>query len=262
MWLLLIHVPVLFAGACAPHSPIAQFRDHAGAPPSWTFPLGTDDVGRDVASRVLHGARVSLAAAALATAVAMAGAVAVGALALGGAAWDRVAGLATEATMAVPWVFLLLGVRSALPVDLAPVSAFLAVSVLVGAVSWGPSAQIVRSVVLDVAASDYVAAARATGARGSHLLLVHVVPALRPRLVAQALVALPQFIVAETALSFLGLGIPEPWPSLGVLLGEMRSSLVLAGQPWRSAPAVILCAFVLTYNLVAESTRGDRAFDR
>ena len=253
-WILLglVHLPILAADRCAPHQPEVQHRDHASLGPSLTFPLGTDDVGRDVSSRVLHGARLSLAAAGLATAIALTAALVIGGAAgYAGRAADAVLTVATEAVMAVPWMFLLLAVRSALPLDLSPERTFLLVSCLVGCIGWGASARLIRSVVRQARTEDYVLAARAAGASAARTFRAHVLPASASVVAAQALVLFPQFVMAEVTLSFLGLGISEPTASLGTLLGELRSSSAFGGQAWRFAPAAVLVLLLAGYRGVA-----------
>lgn len=242
-----LHLAILGAPWVAPYPPLQQHRHRAAAAPSATFLLGTDDLGRDVASRMLFGARISLGAAAVSTVLVVILAAVIG----GGAALGRWAdaGLTalTECTMGVPWVFLLLAVRGVLPLDLPPGVAFLAVASIVGAVSWGATARLCRGAVLHALAQPYALAARAAGATAGRILAVHAAPAMRPMLVAQALILFPQFVLAEVGLSFLGLGVSEPWPSLGTLLGEARTMRVLAEQPWRLAPAGLLVLLLLTY---------------
>lgn len=254
---LALHIAILLAPWIAPHSPIHQYRNDAGASPSSTFLLGTDDLGRDVASRMLYGARVSVAAGALATVIAVALGLVVGGT--GGGLGRRVGALCsilTESTLAVPWMFLLLAIRSALPLDLPPATAWLLVAVVVGTVGWGGTARLARGVVRQVLAEPYVLAARAAGATPVRVLVTHAIPALGPVLRSQALVLFPQFVLAEVGLSFLGLGTAEPWPSLGTLLGEARALQVLSDQPWRLAPAGVLVLLIAAYQSV--TTRGPR----
>lgn len=246
--LLLLHLPIFLADACAPHPPGRQYREAAAEPPSARFLLGTDDLGRDITSRVLHGARVSLVVATLATAVALGLALGVGALSALGAVWRRLTALACDTALAVPWIVLLLAARGMLPLDLPPATALLVTALLLGAVSWGPSAQVVCGRVADTLAADFVGASRAAGASPGHLARRHVWPAVRTAVFAQAAVLFPQFILAEAALSFLGLGVHEPATSLGLLIGETRSLAVLAEQPWRLLPAVVLIGLLIGYN--------------
>lgn len=207
---------------------------------------------------MLHGARVSVAAGALATATAVGLAAVVGGA--GGAFGPWVGALCsmlTASTMAVPWLFLWLAMRSALPLELPPATAVLLVSGVVGAVSWGGTARLSRGAVRQTLTEPYVLAARAAGATRMRVLVVHAAPAMLPVLRAQALVLFPQFVLAEVGLSFFGLGTTEPWPSLGTLLGEARALHVLADQPWRLAPAAVLILLIGVYQGLADRLTGD-----
>jgi ABC-type dipeptide/oligopeptide/nickel transport system permease subunit len=258
--LLLAHLPIVLAGSVAPHSPVEQYRDAAAHGPSSRFPLGTDDLGRDVASRLLHGARVSLAAGALATMLSLVIALVVGTLgAMGGSQTDAGLTTVTELTMAVPWVFLLLALRAALPLDVGPSTAFVLMVGLLGGIGWGTAARLVRGGVRQALGAAYVAAAYAAGASIGHVLTWHVWCRLRPIVAEQALLLLPRFILAEATLSFLSLGMPEPTPSLGTLIGELRSTDVLVAQPWRLAPPAALFVVTMGYNEVWERVRESTA---
>jgi peptide/nickel transport system substrate-binding protein len=251
IWLvvLLAHVPIVAAGWVSRHPPERQYREHAAEAPSAAFPFGTDDLGRDVLARTLHGTRLSLAAAVVATAITLLIAVVVGGLGGYVGAWlDGWLSLVIDASLAVPWIFLLLAVRAALPLGLPAAQAFLLVSVLVGITGWGGAALLVRAVVRQTTREEYVLAARALGATGLRLLTRHVLPATWPVVASQAAILFPSFVLAEVSLSFLGLGMSEPAASLGTLIGELRSLHVLETQPWRLAPVVVLVLLVISYN--------------
>lgn len=255
-WLVLVHLPIAAAGWCAPHPPNLQHREHAASGPSASFPLGTDDLGRDVSARLLHGARLSLAAALAATVLALGVALAAGALAGARGGWvDAALSWATETAMAVPWVFVLLAVRAALPLHLPPEQAFVVVVGLTAAVGWPAPARLVRGVVAHEARQPYVMAAAASGATPLRILAVHLLPSAVAVVVAQALVLFPQFVLAEVTLSFLGLGMPEPTASLGTLLADARSQAVLGPQPWRLAPAGLLAILLFGYQALAARVR-------
>jgi peptide/nickel transport system permease protein len=250
--LALAHVPIVGAAWCAPHGPAVQYREVARAGPGLRHPLGTDDLGRDVLSRVLHGARASLTAAAIGTGLALGLALALGTIAaVAGGALDAAVRSFADASMAVPWVFLLLAVRSALPLDLPPPVVLISVAALVGVLGWGVPARLVRAVVQDTRRRDHVQAARAAGASTWHEMTRHVWPAAQAVLTAQATILFPQFVMAEVVLSFLGLGMPESTPSLGTLIGELRALDVTTGQPFRLSPLVMLVVLLMGYNGVA-----------
>ncbi|HEX9632632.1 MAG TPA: ABC transporter permease [Gemmatimonadales bacterium] len=214
--------------------------------PRW---LGTDQLGRDVLSRLLHGARVSLAVGALAALLSAAIGTALGALAAaGGRRLDRVVMAATDAALALPRLVLLLAL-----VALFQPSAVLIVLVL-GATGWMPVARLARAEMQGVMARPYAAAARAAGVGPLRLLLRHVLPnALTPVLVATAL-AVGNAITLEAGLAFLGLGIPAPAPSWGNMIATGRDALVQA--PWLATlPGLAVAVAVVGCNLLADGLR-------
>ncbi len=210
-------------------------------PPDGTHWLGTDGFGRDVLTRLVAGTRASLAAGLLATALALAVATALGALAGYYPGWrDEFAMRLAELFQSLPWLYLVLGIRSVLPLSLPPSLALLGIALVSGLTGWTRPARLVRGVVLSARTRDYVLAARAFGAGDLYLLRRHILPETFPVLAVQASVLLPRFILAEVTLSFLGLGIGEPAPSLGGMLSALRDLSVLSTYPWMLSPAVVL----------------------
>lgn len=211
--------------------------------------LGTDQLGRDVLSRLLHGARVSLAVGGLAALLSAALGTAFGALAAaGGRRMDRVVMAATDAALALPRLVLLLAL-----VALFRPSVALIVLVL-GVTGWMPVARLARAEMHGVLARPYAAAARAGGVGPLRLLLRHVLPnALTPVLVATAL-AVGNAITLEAGLAFLGLGIPAPAPSWGNMIATGRDALVQA--PWLATlPGLAVALAVVGCNLLADGLR-------
>lgn len=223
--------------------------------------LGGDGLGRDVFSRVLHGARVSLALAFLAALGAtVLGALAGGVAGLLGGVVDALLTRLSEFILVLPALYLLIVLRAALPLVMPPLATFLLTAVIFTAVGWPFAARGVRAIVSSERRSDYVEAAFALGSSRRRVLLRHVLPAAGSFLRMQATLLVPACILAEATLSFAGLGFPEELPSWGTLLQEAANVGVLASAPWLLAPAAAIFSIVLPVNVLA-SSRGARPFD-
>lgn len=237
----------------APHDPYAQDLMSALAPPSWAHPLGTDQYGRDVASRVLYGARYALFAIVVGDGLALALGTAMGLSAgyLGGAV-DAVIMRITDVLLAFPYLLLALIIVAALGPSL------LHSLIAIGIVYTPQYARLVRGQVLSVRQSDYVRAARALGASARRIVLRHVAPnSLSPVLIMATLQA--GSVVVETAgLSFLGLGAQPPSPDWGALLADGQNYFLTA---WWIAtfPGLAIFVAVLGFNLLGDALR--REFD-
>lgn len=216
------------------------------------FPLGTDALGRDVLSRLLHGARVSLGVAIVSAVGALLLGVIAGSLAgLAGSLVDEAVMRAAEFVIALPAIYVVLALRSALPLVLSPPAVFWTMVGVFALVGWPLAARGVRAIVSREMGKEYAEAARSIGASGTRLLLHHLLPATRGFLLTQATLLIPAFILAEATLSFVGLGFGEPTPSWGVMLQEAGRGPILAEAPWLMAPAAAIVLVVLTVNSVA-----------
>ena len=178
------------------------------------FLFGTDEFGRDVFSRLLLGARVSLTMAIAAAGVALLIAGVTGAIAgyAGGAA-DAVISAGSELVLGLPWLYLLVAVRATLPLSLPPAQAMAVIVVLLGLLGWARPGRLVRATVAAVRGRDYIAAARSAGASTPRILARHILPEVAGVLAVAGVVLVRQFVLAETTLSLFGLGVPEPVPS-------------------------------------------------
>ncbi|HKE88447.1 MAG TPA: ABC transporter permease [Vicinamibacterales bacterium] len=220
---------------------------------------GTDGYGRDVFSRVLHGARVSVTAGLLATLCALFVGTVLGTLAgFTGGVVDRIVMRAADVFMAVPWLYLLFAVRAALPLHLDTRAAFLLLVAVLGVVGWARPSRLVRGIVLSAKERAYVRVAEGFGASPLYVLRRHVLPHTYGVVLTQAGLLVPQFILAEVTLSFLGLGIGEPEASLGSMLGTLQQYHVLASYWWMFAPAIALVAVAAGYHALT-SLAHDRA---
>jgi peptide/nickel transport system permease protein len=236
----------------APANYATQFRDELpNAGPSKAHWLGTDDLGRDRFSRVLYGTRVSLLLAPAAALLSTILAALVGALAgyLGGR-WERLAMVGADLFLSLPWLFLLLMVRAMLPLN---VSAFASVALtffLLGILGWAASARVLCAGARNIRNSDFVLLARASGVGRVRLLLLHVLPNLKPVLLAQFWISIPVFILSEANLGILGLGVAEPLPSWGSLLRELENFTNFGGEYWRLVPLVLLVITVTSFQMI------------
>lgn len=250
--LALLHVGALGAPLLAPFDPAFQGDLVTGRflAPGGEHLLGTDRLARDVLSRLLHGARISLAIALAAGAVAMTLGVAIGGIAgfLGG--WtDRILMRATDSVLAFPRLVLLLAILAMVG------PSFLLLVIVLGATQWPGTARLVRGEVLALREREFALAARALGFSRRRILLGHLLPhALPPVLVATAL-GIGDTIVMEAGLSFLGLGVQPPTPSWGAMIAEGRDDLL--GAWWITTFAgLAIVVTVVSFNLVAEGLRS------
>ena len=225
--------------------------------PARVFLLGTDGFGRDQLSRLLHGARISLFAGLLATAVSLAVGCVLGTLAGFYGRWiDAALMRGAELFLALPWLYLLFAVRASLPLHVSAAQAFLLLVLVIGLVDWARSARLVRGVVLSARERNYVLAARGFGASDFYLIRRHIAPQTFSLLLTQATLLVPQYILAEVTLSFLGLGVSEPEPSVGNMLSALQHYDVLASYWWMWIPGLALVPVFLAYFALSDALQS------
>src|SRR5271166_6600040 len=208
------------AGSLAPRFDYSrQDREHIGSAPSPGHWLGTDDLGRDRFARLLHGTRVSLLLA-------------------------PAAKTAIDLVLSIPWLFLLLIVRAMLPLNTSPGTSVTITFLVLGLLGWAAPARILLARARSMRQAEFIILARSTGIAPYRLLCRHVMPNLRPVLLAHFWISVPIFILSEANLSILGLGVAEPLPSIGSLLRELETVLSLRTDIWRFAPLVMLVMIV------------------
>src|SRR5262245_13325380 len=224
--------------------------------PARLFLLGTDQFGRDQWSRLLVGARVSLVAGPLAALLSIALALVVGGCGgFFGGVVDEAVMRAAELCLVLPWLYLLFAVRAVLPLHLEPDRVFLLIVLIVGLVGWARPARLVRGIVLSARERDFVVAARGLGGSPAYVLGRHVLPQAAGVALVQAAILVPQYILAEVTLSFLGLGVAEPMPSWGNMLAVLQRYGAIVSYWWLLAPAVALIPVTLLYYALAETLR-------
>ena len=210
------------------------------------FLLGSDPLGRDILSRLLFGARLSLGVAVLATLLAVAVGALVGGLAGYAGGWiEAVLMRVADLVIVLPAIYVVLALRGALPVVLSDAQVFVALVAVLAMVGWPTVARGVRAIVVIERQAEYAEAARASGASGWRLIVRHLLPATSGFLGVQATVLLPAFVMAEATLSFVGLGFGEPTSSWGAMLKDAGAVRTASDAPWLFAPAAAIVLTVL-----------------
>ena len=227
-----------------------QFRQIPDARPSAHHPLGTDDLGRDRWARLLYGMRVSLTLAPLAALLTTVAAVLGGIAGCFGGWTERCCMFLADLVLSVPWLFLLITVRAALPLNFSPEASAIVTFLLLGLLGWAAASRVICAGTKSLMQSEFVWTARAAGFSGFKLVRLHILPNLRGTLLAQFWISVPVFIIAEANLGALGLGVSEPLPSLGSLLREMQSFVMLRPEPWRFLPILVLILVVSSFQVL------------
>lgn len=239
----------LLAPVVAPYSPTAQNAGNMLAEPSWEHPLGTDDLGRDVLSRLIHGAPATLYASFLAVAIACVIGVPIGLLAgfLGGWVDDAISRV-VDTLLSFPAIVLAIGVTGALGIGLT--NSMIAVGIV-----FSPQlARLARAQTLIVKQELFVDAARCFGASTGRLLLRHIVPNAIQPVIVQITLLLAVALLAEASLSFLGLGVQPPHPSWGAMLARAYFYMEIAPEQMY-APGLAILFTALAFNTLGESLR-------
>jgi peptide/nickel transport system permease protein len=214
--------------------------------------MGGDGFGRDVFSRLLYGGRVSLFSGLLAAGLSLGIGLFLGAFSGFYGGWlDDIIMRVSEVFLALPWIYLLLALRAFLPLRVDPADAFFLLVGVIGFVGWARPARLVRGVVLSARERTFVLAARGFGASNSYLLRRHALPPALGVLLTQAALLVPQYILAEVTLSFLGLGVADPVPSWGNMLADLQQYHVLTSYWWMLIPGFALLPVFLAYYVLA-----------
>ncbi|MBK8159197.1 MAG: ABC transporter permease [Rhodospirillaceae bacterium] len=247
--LIVLVVMAIFAPWIAPHNPLWGDLPDRLLPPSSRFLLGTDDQGRDIFSRIVYGARTTLYIIGLVAVTAAPIGLLIGATAGYVGGWVETALMRlTDAFLAYPKLILALAFAAALGAGLE--NAVLAIAIT----SWPPYARIARAETLTVRNSDYVAAARMTGAGSLRILFGHIMPMCIPSLIVRVSLDMAGIILIAAGLGFLGLGVAPPQPEWGSMVSEGRSQIL--EQWWVCTyPGIAICIVSLGFNLIGDGLR-------
>jgi peptide/nickel transport system permease protein len=220
------------------------------------FLAGTDRLGRDMFSRIIYGARISLTIGLLGVAVSFILGIVIGGVAgYRGGIIDFLTQRIIEVLQSLPSIPLWLALAAIMPVTWSPLLVYFGITFILGLLDWTGLARAVRSKLLALREEDYVLAAQLMGARGGRIIGRHLVPGFMSHLIASATISIPGMILGETALSFLGLGLRPPITSWGVLLQEATNINVVALYPWLMLPVLPVIVVILAFNFLGDGLR-------
>ncbi len=220
------------------------------------FLLGSDRLGRDIHSRILHGAQLSLTVGLIGVGISFGIGMVLGGFAGYFGGWfDAVVQRAIEIIRSMPELPIWLALSAAIPANWGPVAVFFMISVILGLLDWPGLARAVRSKFLSLREEDYVRAAELMGASTTRIVGSHMMPNFMSHLVASATLSIPTMILGETALSLLGLGLRAPAVSWGVMLNDALDLTAVEIYPWLLAPMLPVVMVVLAFNFLGDGLR-------
>jgi peptide/nickel transport system permease protein len=218
--------------------------------------MGADKTGRDVFSRIIFSARISLSIGLVGVALSFTLGIVLGGISgLVGGFWDNIIQRLIEITMSIPALPIIIAFGALVPIDWNVLLVYFIVSILLAFTNWTGLARVVRSKFMALREEDFVLAARLDGAKSRRLIFRHMLPSFYSHIIASVTLALPGMILAETALSYLGVGLRAPAVSWGVLLQDAQRINVIASYPWLLFPAFAVIVIVLAFNFLGDGLR-------
>ena len=259
---LLILVLAVLLAPLSPYSPGISSLQNRFRPPSWSHPMGTDALGRDLLTRILYGGRVSLTVGILVVGITLTIGVTVGSLAgYWGGLLDNLLMRITDAALTLPslLVLILLGaILRDIDLPLLKQNSVLTIALVIGILSWMTFARLVRAFILTLRELDFVTASRALGASPTRIVVRHILPNTIGPITVEATLELGYAIIEESGLSFLGFGIQPPTPSWGNLLSNAQENFLR--YPWLAIfPGVMIFLAIVSVNYIGDGLRD--AFD-
>jgi peptide/nickel transport system permease protein len=224
--------------------------------PGRLYLLGADSRGRDIFSRIIHGARISLSIGLLGVLISFAFGLLIGGIAgyFGGRV-DNVLMRLCEMVMMVPGFYLLLALRAAVPDNFTSLQVYFAIVIILSFIGWAGLARVIRGMCLSLRERDYVLAAKTLGLSDLKIIIRHILPHTVSYSIAALMLSVPGYILGESALSLIGLGIQDPFASWGNMLSDAMSIVRIHFAPWILWPAFFIFLSVVCFNVVGDALR-------
>lgn len=251
--------PIYFFTDGDPHYILGVFKTQKhlfGVNDGKIFILGADNLGRDIFSRILYGGRISLSIGLIGVVLSFTlGALIGGISGYFGGKVDNLIMRLSEIVMSFPSFYLMLALRAIFPINLSSTEVFLIIIVILSFIGWAGLARVIRGMVLSIREMEYVLAAKSYGASSLRIIFKHIIPNTYSYLLIAATLSIPGYIIGESALSLLGLGIQEPYASWGNMLAAATSYTAISSYPWILAPGIAIFITVLAFNILGDALR-------